>query len=44
MVQLDSGQRVFVAKIYFETHSFHEVIRLFSGRFPGRNPPARMTI
>ena len=44
MVQLDSWQRVFVVKTYFETHSFDEVIRLFRERFPGRNSPARMTI
>ena len=44
MVQLDSVQRVFVVKTYFETHSFDEVIRLFRERFPGHNPPARMTI
>ena len=44
MVQLDSGQRVFVVKTYFETHSFDEVIRLFRERFPGRNPSARMPI
>ena len=31
-------------KTYFEFHSFDEVIRIFRERFPGRNPPARMTI
>ena len=42
MVQLDSGQRVFfVANTYFETRSFWWSN---SFRFPGRNPPARMTI
>ena len=44
MVKLDSRQRVFAVKTYFETHSFNEVIRLFRERFPGRNPSARMTI
>ena len=41
MVQLDSGQRVFVVKTYFETHSFDEVIRLFRERFPVHNPPSK---
>ena len=37
MVQLDSEQRVFAVKTYFETHSSDEVIRLFRERFPSKN-------
>ena len=44
MGQYAVEQRVFIVKKYFETHSFAEVQRLFSLRFPDRNPPDKKNI
>ena len=44
MPQLSDEQRVFVAKTYYETKKYTDVINSFRQRFPGQNVPNKTTI